>query len=508
MLKPLQGLALATFMSCMPLAAQADCPPEASIDRYAQTARDALQALDGLVPESQQQTLEDRYAAMLILKWNWQGRDGIVEDPTALQQLVSCYGSGQCGLDGSNEIDAQIVSYLNGNQDNPSLIASLIPRVPSDTSLQWAGTVLDCDLGIDIAPETPPEAETPSEDVLDTDTQTADEPLELAATGPGTEAEISSTDVEAPISEAPIELAETDEDISAPEPSSPLPVAEDLDLVETAPTSNTTAEDMFQTAAALMVSGKPGEAIPLMREACILDAVETQTSQACATLFDLYTADQGTAGPDGQNTKAYLALSEQLCDLAYRTGCTNISAHYRPQVTPKAHKAVVLFADKSCALGDAQACAEASSYYLTGRASEPDPALARERLEQSCTFGRLESCQEVADFYLRGLGGDIDEGRAFEINRAACPSGDSARADLCVAAADFVLINMESGQERAGEIRDLIKRSCELGHDVGCAWYAEDLELGLGGAIDLEGAKQARLTACEYGHETSCKTDS
>ena len=77
-----------------------------------------------------------------------------------------------------------------------------------------------------------------------------------------------------------------------------------------------------------------------------------------------------------------------------------------------------------------------------------------------------------------------------------------------MSAADYVLINEAPGEIRSARVRMFIKRACEIGHDVGCAWYAEDLEMGIGGSVDLRAARRARVTACEYGDQDSCNSRS
>ena len=101
---------------------------------------------------------------------------------------------------------------------------------------------------------------------------------------------------------------------------------------------------------------------------------------------------------------------------------------------------------------------------------------------------------------------DLD--RALELIESSCPIVRAQNAEACVAAADFILLNMEITSDPAVLVRAYTKRACDIGHDIGCAWYAEDLEFGIGGDVDLIGAKQARLTACDLGHEKSCRVRS
>ena len=153
MLKACRGVVLATGILGLPLLAQADCPPEDSIDRYAQTAGDALTALHGLVPESQQKALEDRYSAMIVLKWQWQGRDAIRADEKAMTQLLGCYQKATCGIRANDQITTQIVAKLEESNVEPVLLESLLPQQPSARTLAWA----ECILGRN-APTLPPVA--------------------------------------------------------------------------------------------------------------------------------------------------------------------------------------------------------------------------------------------------------------------------------------------------------------------------------------------------------------
>ena len=131
---PIRGLVLAAGVATLPLTAQAECPPEASIDRYAQTAGDALSALNGLVPDSQQAALEDRYAAMVMLKWQWQGRAAIRADAPALSQILSCYEQAECGVRASEQITVEIMEKLEQSGADPQMFENVIPPQPSDQS--------------------------------------------------------------------------------------------------------------------------------------------------------------------------------------------------------------------------------------------------------------------------------------------------------------------------------------------------------------------------------------
>lgn len=519
MLNACRGAVLATGLLSLPLVAMADCPPEDSIDRYAQTAGDALSALHELVPESQLRALEDRYAAMVMLKWQWQGRDAIRANFADISQVLSCYEQAQCGVRASEQITAEIAAKLNQSNGNPQVLEDLIPLQPSARSYAWARRILECDrpapapvLTADLVENLPA---TETGETVTRDLALATEPGDLQF---GTSlTPVSFDTVETGTTSAATESAanptRTDLPLETASPEQSVNLSVDPDsvlLIESAPAVRLTSADTEQlmlNATNLVFSGKPREAISPLQAACLSEAADTEISAPCETLFSVYT-NALVASESTDSTQAYLDLSERLCGIGYSRGCDNMSRYYAAQNAPEAHRAAVAYAERSCDLANAEACATVSGFYLSGRASEPDPAGARTKLEQSCELGRLVSCQEVADYYLRGIGGAPDPAMALRMVEASCPEGQAERADLCVSAADYILINERAGQARGARVRAFIKRACDIGHDVGCAWYAEDLELGIGGAVDLAAARQARLTACEYGDQKSCNSRS
>lgn len=509
MLKACRGVVLATGMLSLPLLAQADCPPSDSIDRYAQTAGDALTALHELVPESQQQALEDRYSAMIVLKWQWQGRDAIRADERAVTQLLGCYQDASCGIRANDQITTQIVAKLEESNVDPLLLESLLPQQPTPRTLAWAERILGCNAPV----------QTPAAPIL----QTA--PIETADTQ-GSQAEsVSSAAIIAEprtVAQRPVQqntvaqsqptVTTTIEPVIATpssivEAEAPLEARIEPATMAVAQSSSVNVSELMLTATNLVSSGKPQEAIEPLEAACFIEAQGMTRSSACETLFSVYT-NSLVASEYSESSQSYRDLSQRLCDIGYSRGCDNLSRYHAAQSSAEAHRAAVAYAEKSCNLANAEACATVASFYLSGRASEPDPIAARAKLEQSCELGRLLSCQEVADFYQRGIGGEPDPGMALKMVEASCPAGSTERADLCVSAADYILINEAPGEVRSARVRTFIKRACEIGHDVGCAWYAEDLEMGIGGAVDLRAARKARVTACEYGDQQSCNSRS
>ena len=505
MRKALSGLVLAAGALGLPLLAHADCPTEDSIDRYTQTAGDALVALHELVPVSQQRALEDRYAAMIIVKWHWQGRDAIRADANEMKQLLSCYQAVACGIDDEDQITTQIVDKLDDYETDPLLLESLLPRQPSSDAFAWAQSTLDCVFVSDEIDETEL-TDAPQESATLEDPLPEIETVEIAEAEPALQ--ISSPADNDQEREPPVTFQEA-ELIPAAE-NEATDIIEEAAVQTFAATSTPIKGDVDQlmlSAANLVAGGKPEKAIAPLESACFIEAARMEKSSACETLFAVYT-NALAPSESSPGTQNYLDLSDRLCDSGYSRGCDNLSRHHLAQNSAESRRAAVSYAERSCQLSNAEACATVAEFYLSGHASKPDPVGARDMLEQSCRLGRLLSCQEVADYYQRGIGGEQDRARALQMVEASCPASTEQPADLCVSAADYVLINEPASPERSARVRKFIQRACAIGHGVGCAWYAEDLELGIGGEVDLTRARQARVIACEYGDQESCNSRS
>lgn len=527
MLNTWRGLMLAAGVAAIPAFAQAECPPPDSIDRYAQTAGDALVALDGLVPEEQQQALEDRYVAMSILRWSWQGRDAILNESSALDAIAQCIDSGRCdALDseragaGPRTISAfpsdRLVSWANRQiecdasasderADAPESASDPVDPASTDATEAEADTALDNEAVSEPAP-VPETVETPETAIDET----------LAAAEPTVEPILASDDVIAPETEFEDDLAtdmpllEDITDIASPEIESaatstvPASTPESEPMPASAPmvVSGGSAH-LIRAAVVLVMRGNVPDGIETFSKACYKAAEQSDPAQSCELIFDHYDRLGVRADPT-----EFLAFTDQLCRLNYLRGCSSLATYFGVETTTEAHVSALRFYDRACNSGDAEACAAASDYYLTGRAERADPVRARETLYRACDLGSLASCQPLAEFFARGVGGDVDLDRAIELNDVSCSPSQTRSAETCVAAADFVLLNLPEGAERDEKVRTYTARACRIGHDTGCAWHADNLEFGIGGAVDTAGAEQARQRACALGHEASCDATS
>ncbi|MFN3212620.1 MAG: tetratricopeptide repeat protein [Henriciella sp.] len=435
--------------------------------------------------------LEDRYAAIVIMKWQRIGLDALEDDEDAVAQIQNCFRDQGCGADDDNAIDAQLTELVSTTPLETPAFYQTLPVTPSESMAVWAEIKLECREAPTL--ETEPEIEIEAEQ--------ADIDPNLENTSPENESEAAEAD--AP---EPEEMAEEIDSDTATFLSDSAAGFEDGQTPQAIKTSDLTAEQArarLDTAAASMASGDVDRAIPLLRDACLFDVSTTQSSIACDTLLDVYEVNT-RQGREPISGSTYLTFSEELCGFGYIQGCHNMALYLRAANTTGAYERGVAFTGQACDLGDAGACATLASDHIEGRTHDQNLEFARSALRRSCNLGRRESCRELADLYVRGVGGEADNQLALEAVAMACPDAGAQNPDLCVSAADFLLINMEAGEDRATQIRTYIKRACEIGHDIGCAWYAEDLELGIGGQADPQGAREARLTACEYGDQKSC----
>ena len=470
----------------MTTVANADCPTASSVERYSESSRDALIALSGALPPDQFLDLQNRYAATIVMKWSLVGLDAILDDEAAMSKIYTCFRDELCGADGSNGIDQQLTDLIQSVDLDVAAMGKTLGNAPSESMLEWA----EIELGCRAAPEPEPEPEIELEAELNAETDTQPEgdsefPRTKSTVRPGQDEE--STD-----------LVSTDAEYSSEEET--MPAAQVVPL----PTIDGDPSELVQKAAAFIASGEVERAIPPLRDACFYEAAQTQSSIACDTLLDVYEA-RTLYGNEEIATSNYLSFSEEICGGGYINGCENMALYLRAANTDGAYERGVEFTARSCNLGDPDACAMLAQDHIEGRTEYQDLAFARTTLERSCELGRLESCREVADLYVRGVGGDADNKAALQAVALACPEVEARSPDLCVSAADFVLINMKDSEDRATQVRDFIKRACDIGHRVGCAWYAEDLELGIGGEVDSNAAREARLIACEYGDTDSCR---
>lgn len=451
MLHALRSAAIWGLAGIASAAANADCPTESSVERYVESSHDALVALQGSLPAEQYIDLENRYAALVVLEWHLIGLDALESDDDALLRLSICFRDQSCGADGNDPMDAQITDLVDAGSLELWAFHKTLTTSPSRSMLEWAEMELGC---------RPAEQNEPEEELI-------------ASTEPEPQMELETE---------PTEVAET----IAPPPPQYDP------------------QDLIQTATNMLEDGELEQAISPLRDTCLSEIGQMQSSVVCDTLLEMY--DPRNARGTTQIIDAtFLSFSEEVCDGGYIKGCQNMADHLRVSGLENSHDLVLEFTSKSCELGDASACATFAHDHIEGRATSPDLPLARETLKRSCDLGRLESCREVADLYMLGIGGDVEIDLALSANASACPENDARSAELCVSAADFILINMRSGEERATSVRDFFMRACDLGHDVGCASYAENLELGIGGQADPEGARQARLVACVFGDTDSCR---
>ena len=84
--------------------------------------------------------------------------------------------------------------------------------------------------------------------------------------------------------------------------------------------------------------------------------------------------------------------------------------------------------------------------------------------------------------------GDTTKGKL----EGECNAGE---ASACLELAEMATV--EGGEQGFAESRRYHQKACDLGSSVGCFNYAVMAEMGEGGAVDLEEAKQATGKGCK-----------
>ena len=163
-------------------------------------------------------------------------------------------------------------------------------------------------------------------------------------------------------------------------------------MAPTIPESN--AQRLVRRAALAMKKGDLGTGVQFISEICFDLAEQADPAPLCETIFDHYDQLAVRADPI-----AFLAFTDQLCRIDYARGCSSLATYFGVTSTAEAHAAAINFYDRACNSGDAEACAAASDYFLTGRASLPNLERARDTLYRACDLGLLESCQGLAEFF-------------------------------------------------------------------------------------------------------------
>ena len=415
--KPLSYTLAAAAATLLPNAAQAECPSYESIERYSETAGDALSALAGLVPDSQQESLEARYSAMLVLKWEWRGDETIANDSRAVNHLAGCLATGRC--------ESDPVDIVANTTD-------IMPDQPSVRLSNWARTVLECEL---LRAE---EGTTADVEITEPDEEAEDEVRVAGGVTVVSDGVTVVSDGVTPVSDGTTDtrdegeaelaqaLTEADPDMAqeqqfASEAAVLDPFASssaaatgnyqfepraDLGVMEDPQVPARIAEtrlELLRQAAGYFGAMKPALAVDRLQAACAVGFDFDPSSTACGHLFAYYSLQPGHNAQTSSDQPRYI-LAQELCAARYSVGCQSLARYYSVQTTPEARSATMVYTEISCELGDGLACATLADFYRTGYATPANTDLARQFLERSCNLGRQSSCQESAELQAGNAG--------------------------------------------------------------------------------------------------------
>ncbi len=187
-------------------------------------------------------------------------------------------------------------------------------------------------------------------------------------------------------------------------------------------------------------------------------------------------------------------LIERACELGFARACSE-SAAFAAMAAPNSAEKSRELVQKACDGGDDLGCALLARLLLQG--GEVERAL--ELYERACAAGGESGCADLAGLYDTGGPVQQDQARATTMFRRACDGG-SFRGCLGLGVRLFEGTGGRKDERRA---RVSAEKACKL-EPSACWLYARFLATGVGGAADVEQAKQLYTTACHAGEESAC----
>jgi len=130
--------------------------------------------------------------------------------------------------------------------------------------------------------------------------------------------------------------------------------------------------------------------------------------------------------------------------------------------------------NKACSAGDLARCADLGEVYLKGIDAPKDPAKGVEILRKACNQDGAHACAVLSQAYAEGIGVAKDPSQATSLLGRACEDGDE---EACVQGCDKskeavrclrVGLLSAKGAKDPNRAANYYRKSCELGHPLGC----------------------------------------
>ena len=207
-------------------------------------------------------------------------------------------------------------------------------------------------------------------------------------------------------------------------------------------------------------------------------------SQGCASI-QACTAEADQALDANDIPRALNALN-RACVFGDAHSCARQGVYLatNPQRTGDVQRANVLFA-QACDNNDALGCERL--------AMASDDAKAAQLFDKSCTLGNQNACGKLAFRMHSGKGTSVDNARAVQLAQKACDAG----AGIGCAALGRAFAEGWNGTVDKAQAKTLFEKSCNLNDGHGCADLADV-------TTNPTEASRLRAKACAQGYHEAC----
>lgn len=161
----------------------------------------------------------------------------------------------------------------------------------------------------------------------------------------------------------------------------------------------------------------------------------------------------------------------------------------------------------ACQARDGEACLDLAKYYNSpeGGINQTD---ARSAYRVACDLEVGQGCREMGSIYLGGLGVPVNPRSAEKYLKLGCQYGNKSSCSSLKHMPALLVKTREMLNESCQKGLDSYSRTSSLAASrlQKCMIYADVQKRGIGGEVDLPGAKATLEQACAKGHEVACKS--
>lgn len=201
-----------------------------------------------------------------------------------------------------------------------------------------------------------------------------------------------------------------------------------------------------------------GAAHELLGRAC-----DGELGDACANLADMI-LEPGGEKPSKKAVEEASALLERACKLDSGRGCFKLASLLEKSPGQGAVERRKDLLTRSCERGFGLGCAAAGDQAR----EQSDAAGAAALYEQACTLSSQYGCARLGESLINGRGITQDPDRARELLTRSCEEDDALGCYYLARLYEDAGAKLQDGCPDPGQVRDLYKMACSLGHGDAC----------------------------------------